>query len=455
MDDRLVVHVDIDAFFASVEQVLDPSLRGRPVIVCGGPEGRGAVASASYEARRFGVRAGMPLFRARELCPGGVFAGGSFEAYNDFSERVFEILSHVSPSVEKASLDEAYVDLRGCRLLYGIWSARPLSMLPFAREAEGVYRRWEGSAVPPARRVVLPERIRWAAGVGLRLKRTVRAETGLDVSVGIGPNRVVARAATGCCRPDGIVLVEPAAGERFLGMLALKDVPGVGRVTLQRLRKWNVHTVGQARRLPLQLLQDAFGPERGRWLFHLMRGAEPARGRWRPRSIGRETTFWIACSDYGLAESVLFRLTERLGRALRREGLQGRTVQLRLRYEHFAAVRAARSVGGGYTDCDEVIFGVARRLLRGRWRRSRRLRLIGVKLADLRPGGTFQGRLFDDRAERGRRLDRCLDGLRDRFGFDAVHRGLSIMLPRSTGPGCDPVTGEMPCGLLDSPCAPL
>ncbi|MHC4480952.1 MAG: DNA polymerase Y family protein, partial [Planctomycetota bacterium] len=436
MGTPLIVHVDVDAFFASVEQVLDPALRGRPVIVGGGIEGRGVVASASYEARPFGVGAGMPIHRARELCPEAAHLPPNFEEYNRFAGRLFEVLCGLSPSVAQTSLDDAYVDLTGCRRMYAAWSARPIARLPFLKVAGGIYRRREGSAVPPPRRTLLPEGCRWVGAVGLWIKRAVRARTGLRVTVGIGSNKLVAKAASDFSKPDGIGVVEVGREADLLAMLELKDIPGVGRATTEKLRMWNVRTVREARRLPQGLLADAFGPERGQGLYHLFRGelrgeAAELRPNGPPQSISRETTFWTASGDHEFVESMLFYLTERLGRALRREGLLGRTVQVKLRYEDMATVQRSRSLGQ-HTDRDEEVFATARALLRGQWRRSRRLRLVGVGLTDLRPARTVQRSLFEDDADRCRRIDRCLDELRGQFGFDVVRRGLTINL---TGAG--------------------
>ena len=446
MDKSLIVHVDIDAFFASVEQVLDPKLKGKPVVVGGGIEGRGVVASASYEARPYGLKAGMPIFRAKELCPHGIFIGGHHEEYNRFSERVFTILASVSPSVEQASLDEACVDLRGCERMYGLWSARPIARLPFLKETDGVYRRSERRAVPlprsgmpyggPARRDLLPEASRWVGAVAVWIKRRVRAETGLDVSVGVGANKLVAKAASDFGKPSGVTLVEAGAEGAFLGLLELKDIPGVGPSVREKFARWNVHSVAEALRLPADLLQDAFGPERGEALYALLRGGagEPVelRAPDRPKSISRETTFWMATNDYEFVESMLFYLTERLGRALRREGMEGRTVQVKVRYSDFDTVQRSRSMGE-HVDRDEAVFATARRLLKAQWCRSRRVRLVGVGLTDLRPARVFQGSLFDTGAQRSRRIDRCLDGLRERFGFDVVQRGPAIRLAEGQG----------------------
>jgi DNA polymerase-4 len=429
MAEQWIIHVDIDAFFAAVEQVLNPELRGRPVIVGGGVGGRGVIASASYEARPYGLHAGMPMHRARELCPDGVYLTGRHEEYNRFSERVFDVLAEVSPAVEQTSLDEACLSLKGCERLYGVWSARPLARLPFRRAADGVYHRSEARPVPPAERVPAPEECRWVAAVALWLKRLVRARTGLDISVGVGTNKLVAKVASDFTRPDGLTLVREGREADFMAMRELKDIPGIGRVTREKFRKWNVRTVEEARRLPADLLEDAFGAHRGRALHELLRGegsVEPSPPD-RPKSISRETTFWRASNAPEFVEGMLFYLTERLGRALRREGMEGRTVQVKVRYGDRLTVQRSRSLGE-HTDRDEAVFEVARRLLRRQWRRSRRVRLVGVGLTDLRRARAFQHRLFDDEANRGRRIDRCLDRLRERFGFDVVQRGPAIRL---------------------------
>lgn len=438
-----IIHLDMDAFFASVEQARDPALRGRPVIVGGGIEGRGVIASASYEARPFGLTAGMPIGRARELCPDGVFLPPDFAAYNAFAGRVFDLLSEVSPSVEQSSLDDAYVDLAGCERIYGAWSAMPLARLPFVRHAEGIYGRGEGRATGAGAGAVLPDACRWAGAVALWLRRRIRAETGLSASIGVATNKLAAKLASGFRKPAGVTVVAPGAEADFVGMMDLKDVPGIGRVTRQRLLRWNVRTVEEARRLPLDLLADAFGADRGAALYAVVRGQATEQGGdvragEPPKSISRETTFWNASSDRGFVESMLFYLTERLGRALRREKMLGRTVQVKLRYQDFTRVQCSRSLGR-HTDRDEEVFAAARRLMNDRWCRTRRLRLVGVGLTDLRPACAVQAPLFDTPAERSRRIDRCLDGLRDRFGFEVVQRGLSINLVHAAQSSPDPL----------------
>ncbi len=438
MDANWIIHVDIDAFFAAVEQVLDPALAGRAVIVGGGIGGRGVIASCSYEARTYGLKAGMPIHQACRLCPDGVYLPPRFGRYNRFSERVFGVLADVSPSVQQTSLDDAYVDLAGCERMYAQWGARPAGHLPFQARDAGVYVRREGRAVPGDARVLLPEGCRWPAAVGRWIKARVRRETGLTVSVGMGSNKLMACIASALGKPNGLVVAEPGHERDLVAVLDLKDVPGIGRATRERLHKWNVRTVRQAQELPAELLEDAFGPERGPALHHLLNGqlcsdAAEVRAAEAPRSISRETTFWTASNDYEFVESMLFYLTERLGRALRRQRMEGRTVQVKLRYADNANVQCSRSLGR-HTDRDEDVFAAARRLLRTRWCRTKRLRLVGVSLTDLRPMRVVQYDLFEGARDRSRRIDRCLDGLRDRFGFDVVHRGLSINLAAADTP---------------------
>ena len=441
-----ILHVDLDAFFASVEQVLQPALKGRPVIVGSEHETKGVVASASYEARACGVRAAMPVFQARRLCPHGVYLAGHHGEYARFSEDVFDLLEQISPAVERASLDEGYVDLGGCQRLYGAWSARPAGRMPFSNGIPGLYLRREDRAVPPRERTSVPEHYRWIAAVALRIKRSVKARTGLNVSVGCAANKLAAKSASDFAKPNGVALVEPGHEADFFLNLPLDDLPGLGGAVLDKLRKWNVRNVLQARRLPLELLEGGFGECHGRAIYRVLRGQvpdppDPRRRRSgaffeqadHQKSISRVTTFWTASSDYAFVEGMLLHLSERVGRALRRDGLAGRTVTLKLRYQDFTTLERSRSAREPVC-LDEEIFAIARTLLRGRWCRSRRLRLVGVGLSRLQPARRLQRTLFDDDTTRYRRIDRCLDGLRDRFGFEVIQRGPTINLAEQLDP---------------------
>jgi len=419
-----ILHVELDALFACVEQARDPALRGRPVVVGNGHESRGVVACASHEARRCGVRAGMPIVEARRLCPDGVYLPGNFSEYRRFSEAVFELLEQVSPRVERASLGEGYLDVSGCERLYGSWSAGPLGRLPFRSVAPGLYVRAEQRAVPPAERTVVPEPCRWVAAVALWIRRIVKARAGLNVSVGCAANKLAARTASGFARPNGLALVRPGAEAGLFLRLPLEKVPGLGRAVLARLRKWNVRTVAQARRLPCELFRKSFGEREGLFIYGALRGqGETALARpSRPRSVRRETSFWHASNERAFVEAVLFSLSEQVGNALRRERLAGRTVRLRLRYEDFSVAACSRSLREP-TNADLEIFAVARGLLRARWCKRRRLRLVGVSVSRLQLDDRRQSKLFDDGGECHRRLDLCLDRLREKFGSEVVRRG--------------------------------
>lgn len=429
MRDPRILHVDIDAFFASVEQVLDPALRGKPVIVGSAQRNHGVVASASYEARPYGIRAGMPLHRARELCPRATFLAGDYRQYRRFSREVFDLLSDVSPAVEKGSLDEAYVDLGGCKRLYGTWSARPLGRLPFSSPAPGVFARRENSPPSPSQRCVPDVESRWVSALAAWIQRTVWARLHLPISVGCARNKIAAKCASDFAKPRGLVLVEDGAEEAFFGLLSLEDIPGIGRSVRARFRKWNVRTVQEARRLPRPLLIQAFGPHLGEGVYDALRarGTAQLEEPDHPSSISRETTFWNASNDRRFIESMLHYLVQRVGNCLRSQGLAAGRVHVKLRYHDFKSARASRTLNSP-TSSDQEIFEIAREQLWRRWSRSRRLRLVGVSVSTLRPAGAHQPDLFDDSEERNRRLDRCVDNLRERFGFSVVQRGPSIKL---------------------------
>ena len=429
MNPPTILHVDIDAFFASAEQLLDPSLRGRPVVVGSAHQTRGVVASASYEARAYGLHAGMPIVRARELCPDAVYLGGSYREYIKLSRRMFDVLEGVSPSLERMGLDEGYVDLGGCERMYGARGAGPLGRVPFRAAEGGAHVRREGRATPPAQRVMAPDSCRWVAAAALRIKRLVRERTGLNVSVGCAANRLAAKAASDFAKPNGVVLIERGREADFFLTLPLGDVPGLGRSVRERLAKWNVRTVADARALPAGLLTASFGERSGAALYRVLRGdgdtaLHPPE---QPKSVSRETTFWTASADRAFVEAMLFYLCERTGGALRRGGLAGRTVSVKLRYEDFVTTDVSRSTRRPVSQ-DEDIFDVARRLLHARWTMTRRLRLIGVGVHRLQLADAVQTELFDSTARRRHRIDRCLDGLRGRFGFTVVQRGLAIRL---------------------------
>ncbi len=377
-----ILYLDLDAFFASVEQLKTPGLRGRPVIV-----GTGCIASCSYEARRFGLAAGMSIRRAKRLCPGAVVLEGDQRAYQAFGERVFDLCRDLSPAVE-TYLDEAYCDLSGTLRLNG--EAR--------RAAE-------------------------------RLKSRIRTETGLSATVGIATNRMIARLATRPAKPDGLAVVEPGSEESFLAGRPVRDLPGVGHRTAELLSKINVETVSDLRDVPRFALRRLLG-QPGDILYDRCRGRDtrPVTEREVPKSVSRETTFHRATAEEGDIEGMLYYLTERAARFLRTRDLEARTVSVRVRYSDLRGAAGAETLPAP-TALDPVLFDTAARLL-GRVRTRRvGLRLVGIRLERLSLTGAPQMDLLEEPKDtRHRRVVDGLDRIRSRYGHSAVVVGRSLNL---------------------------
>jgi DNA polymerase-4 len=281
---RIIAHLDLDAFFASVEENLDPSLRGKPVIVGGGE--RGVVATANYIARRYGVHSAMPLRTARSLCPHGVYLNGNHRLYAEYSRKLMDILGQYSPLVEQVSVDEAYVDLTGTERLLG----------PVVRTTRAIQRR-------------------------------VQEELSLSISVGLATNKLVAKVASDLEKPHGFTVVRPGEETAFLAPLPVEKLPGVGPALLGQLHDRGVVTVGDLASVPEHLLRLSFG-QWGEILARRCRGEDPrpVAVREAVKSISRETTFDEDSTDTGLLESTLLHLTEDVCRRLRRQRLEARTV---------------------------------------------------------------------------------------------------------------------------------
>ncbi len=380
---RAILHLDLDAFYASVEQLDDPSLRGRPVIV-GGPSRRGVVCAASYEAREFGVRSAMPTARARKLCPQGVFLAPRFDRYGALSELVFGIYRRYTPLVEPLSLDEAFLDVTKSRALHG--SGREI-----------------------------------AAAV----KRAVRGETGLTVSAGVAECKMAAKIASDLGKPNGLVEVAEGTVADFLAPLPVGRLWGVGKVTEAALRKWGIQTIGDLARFPEAVLAERFGVH-GQEMKTLALGRDP-----RPvvpdeesKSIGAEDTFE---EDLAGEEALLPHLLDQSGRVARRlraAGKKGRTVTLKLKYADFALV-TRRCTLPAPTDDAATVFAAAKDDLR-RADLSRPIRLTGVSVSGFGGDEERQLGLFAPRPadlggdERRRALNAALDDLAGRFGDGAV-----------------------------------
>jgi len=395
--ERKIVHVDMDAFYASVEVLDDPGLCGKPVIVGGTPEERGVVAASSYEARRYGVHSAMSAARARKLCSDGVFLRPRFERYAELSRQVFGILEDYTPLVEKVSIDEGFLDLTGCSRTFGD-----------------------------------------AVDTGRKIKRRIRDEVRLTASVGVAPNKFLAKTASELEKPDGFVVITAANAQETLASLPVRHIWGVGPVTEKTLSEMGVHKVADLLDFPRAKLERRLGSFAER-LLDLARGIDesPVEPDAEAKSVSSETTFHTDIADAGELRHHLDALAERVARELREKGLRTRTVSMKARYPDFKTVTRAVTLGQA-TASTQAIRDAARELLEDRLgRRGRLLRLLGVKASNLSAAGEGQMLLFADESDRRHeRLDRLLDELRRRYGPDIIVPGSQIEPPpREEKPG--------------------
>lgn len=401
MRPRWFAHVDMDAFYASVEILDRPELRGLPVAVGGRADARGVIAAASYAARRFGVRSAMPTAEAQRRCPELVLLPGRMERYAEKSREVMEILRSVAPAVEPLSLDEAALDLTGCARVHHA----------FAPSARGGAREdWTAFAL------------------GLRMR--IRRETGLWASIGMGETRRIAKIASDLRKPRGLVIVERGAGVSFLGALPVERLWGVGPRLAERLREAGLPTAADIARCSRPELQSRLG-KIGPHLHDIVHAREtgevhPERAH---KSISHEITFALDRTGSFELEPVLQRLSEKVGARLRRQGVVGRVVQLKVRDRGFHTFTRRLTLPRP-TDSDQTIYISACRLLRALAWEQVPVRLIGVGVCDLTTSSAVQGDLFATAQQQSRpRLERVLDSVHDRFGDTAIGHGSGLLDP--------------------------
>jgi len=380
-----ILHIDMDAFFVSVELLSHPDLRGRPVVVGGQRDQRGVVSSASYEARRFGIHSAMPLRTAAKLCPQAIFLDGHHDLYGQWSDRVAEILAKFSPTVEMASIDEAYLDLSGTERLYG----------------------------PPL-------------AAAHKLLREITSTTGLPCSGGLAATRLVAKVASDQAKPRGLVWVPPGSEAAFLAPLSVRRIPGIGRVTEAALNSMRIDAVGQLQELPLDRLEEIFG----RWGTALFRKAHGIDSYEffvdaEPKSLSHNQTFGTDTNNRSQLESTLSYLCQKASKRLRDSGLHARTVTLTLRYADFTTITRSHTLKEP-SDLDAEFLKAFRELFARAWDGAAMLRLVGVDLSTFSAGSGQLELLDSGRREKLERLARATDKLRDRFGFSKVQFGGSL-----------------------------
>jgi DNA polymerase-4 len=379
---RTIFHLDLDAFFVSVERILDPSLKGKPVIVGGDPKfGRGVVAACSYEARVYGLHSAMPIRTAYRLCPHGIYIHGSHGEYSLFSKAVKNILKQYAPIVQRASIDEFYMDFTGCRNVYG-------SLFTFASF----------------------------------LQKEIWEKLSLPCSIGIGSNKTIAKIGSDCLKPNGITYILPGMEKEFLAPMPVESIPGVGKVTLKDLHSKGIYRIGDITQLP----QDYFTAAYGKYGIDLYRkacgkGSEYLSIEHEQKSISHERTFLDVTSKKFLKEK-LFKLTGKVCQELRDKGWEASTINIKLRYSDFKTLTHSRKIKP--TDDDKTIFDVAWNMLIKAYTRRVAIRLIGVGVSKF-SNFSEQEELFEWEEIKRRKMLRAITRLRDRYGYEVIRVGSS------------------------------
>ena len=381
---RTIFHVDMDAFFVSVEELYDPSLKGKAVVVGGQRDERGVVSAASYEARKFGVHSAMPLRTAAKHCPHAIFVDGHPDRYRECSEKVYRVLNAYSPQVEMASIDEAYLDMTGTERLHG----------PPLKAAHNLHQR-------------------------------MKAETGLNCSVGIGTSRLIAKVSSAQAKPNGVLWIVPGEEAKFLAPLDVREIPGVGRVMEANLHALGIQKVGDLSKLKDSELEERFG-KWGMALAGKARGEDA--GGWfdtevgadvDAKSISHEHTYNEDTADPAQLESTLMRLSEMVGRRLRESNFYARTIQLKLRYKDFTTITRAHTLPAP-TQLDTEIFEQIRALFRKNWKQGIQVRLLGVQASSFTAQAAQIDLLDGSRQQRWKDALAAADKLRNKFGESSV-----------------------------------
>lgn len=378
---KYIAHIDLDCFFVSVERIKDPSLIGKPVVV-GGTGRRGVVSSASYEARKFGVRSAMPTGQALDLCPGLITVRGSHGEYGKISKRLYQFLCDYAPVVQQASIDEMYMDFTGCEKLYN-------------NDLPGLMRT---------------------------LQAMVKKEFSLPCTIALSSNKVISKIATGCVKPEGCITIEHGLEKEFLAPLDINVIPGVGAKTEKELRKYDINTIRDIQKLPKQTIEDILGDHGG--YFHRVAmgvGSDVLEVEWKRKSISTENTFGRDISDTNELIKHLYDLTESVCYSTRRYGWKGKTVKLKLRYSDFSTITRNITLNEATND-DKVVFDAVKGIFLKAYSKRMAVRLLGVGLTQFSEAKEEPMSLFPDDEKRTQLLS-AVDKLKKKFGDDAIHTG--------------------------------
>lgn len=375
---RWIMHVDMDAFFASVEQLDNPELKGLPVIV-GGLGSRGVVSTCSYEARKYGVHSAMPMAQARKLCPQAVYLPGHMRRYKDVSQEIMAVFHRTSPLVEQLSIDEAFLDLTGMEKIYGS-----------------------------------------AEAAGRLVKDEIRKRVGLTASVGLAPNKILAKLASDLQKPDGFTVIRHEEAASFIAPLPVTKIFGIGAAAGRELSQYGIITIGQLAAADMAVLQQVFGKNAAR-VHQLACGIDdrPVVPESEPKSIGRETTFERDLHTMEECKEELLKLSGMAGYRLRSKGYYGRTVTLKVKYADFRTVTHSIT-GESDISCDEEIYELAARLM-GSVPLNKGVRLLGVSISGLGSGQPVSLGFEED--NRRRKRNDAVDQLKKRFGEKIIFRG--------------------------------
>ncbi len=383
----MIIHVDMDAFYASVEMREQPGLAKLPVVVGGSAQGRGVVAAANYAARKYGIHSAMPMAQAQRLCPQLVTLPVRMPLYSKISQQIREIFQRYTPEIEPLSLDEAFLEVTASERLFGD-----------------------------------------AVTIGKKIKHDIANELSLTASVGIAPSKFVAKIASDIDKPNGFVVVSKEEVQAFLDPLPVSRLWGVGKVTGGEFERLGIHTIKQLRQQPLQALQYRFG-KFGEHIWNLAQGIDPRKivTDSRAKSISNETTFAVDISERSVLQNHLLELTEQVAFRLRQQGFYARTVQIKLRFADFKTITRAMSLPG-HSQTTKELWQAAKALLDTALAgRPRAIRLLGMGTSSLsrQPSGVQQADLFSHpEQEKQRELDQLADQIKNRFGQISIHRGL-------------------------------